>query len=174
MIRSEAVAVIVRRLNLNSGRVAALAQRTAEAGLLPRANGRDVPDLGSLEFSRLLLAAVCDRGLGNAPSSVREFESLRTDRGVVLGDVLEGIISGRVDVTGIVNQHLIIQLQPAGATIVSGGIHLRFGAPHSEGAAKQIVVPGNQLATIAAEFRGASPDSADEMTLVAKLCAALN
>jgi hypothetical protein len=138
------------------------------------ARGSDRPDLGSLELSRLFLAAVCDRGLGNAAATVREFESLRTDSGIALGDVLDGIISARVSVTGIVHQALILQLQPAGATIVSGGHHLRFGAPHAEGAAKQIVVPGSQLAAIALEFRGTEPDVADEQTAVAKLAAALN
>ncbi len=174
MRKSEACAILARRLNLSLSRVEALVQRASEAGLLPVARGSDRPDLGSLELVRLFLAAVCDRGLGNAGAAVREFEALRTDNGVVLGDVLDGIISGRIDTAGIVNQALILQLSPPGATIISGGVHLRFGAPHAEGAAKQIVVPGNQLSTIAAEFRGATPDAADEMTLVAKLCAALH
>lgn len=135
------------------------------------ATGRD---LGSLELSRLLLAAICDRGLGGASAAVREFESLRTDNGIALGDVLDGIISGRVDIAGIVHQALILQLHPAGATIVSGGHHLRFGAPHSEGAARQIVVPGSQLAGIALEFRGADEHAADEQIAVGRLAAALN
>jgi hypothetical protein len=57
---------------------------------------------------------------------------------------------------------------------VSGGHHLRFGAPHAEGAAKQIVVPGSQLAAIALEFRGYSPREADEAVAVGRLAAALN
>ncbi|WP_225706123.1 hypothetical protein [Bradyrhizobium cenepequi] len=149
-------------------------QRASEAGLLPMARGSDRPDLGSLELSRLFLAAVADRGLGNAAATVREFESLRTDSGIVLGDVLDGIISGRVETASIVHQALILQLSPAGASIVSGGHHLHFGAPHAAGAAKQIVVPGAQLAAIALEFRGVMPDSADEMTAVARLSAALH
>jgi hypothetical protein len=173
MRKSEACAIVARRLNLSLSRVEALVQRVSEAGLLPRAVGSDRPDLGSLELSRLLLAAVCDRGLGNAGASVKEFEGLRTDTGVVLGDVLDGILSGRVDTAGIVHQSMILQMNPTGATIVSGGSHLRFGAPHAEGAAKQIVIPGAQLAAIAAEFRGVKPDAADEMTAVAKLSAAL-
>lgn len=174
MRKSEACAVVARRFGLSLSRVEALVQRVSEAGLLPMARGSDRPDLGSLELSRLLLAAVCDRGLGNAAAAVQEFESLRTDNGIALGDVLDGIMSGRVEITGIVHQALILQLQPAGATIVSGGHHLRFGAPHAEGAAKQIVVPGAQLAAVALEFRGTEPDTADEQIAVGRLAAALN
>jgi hypothetical protein len=174
MRKSEACAVAARRLGLSLSRVEALVQRASEAGLLPMARGSDRPDLGSLELSRLFLAAVCDRGLGNAAATVREFESLRTDNGIALGDVLDGIISGRVEIAGIVHQSLILQLQPAGATIVSGGHHLRFGAPHADGAAKQTIVPGAAFAAIALEFRGADEHAADEQTAVAKLAAALN
>ena len=174
MRKSEACAIVARRLGLSLSRIEALVQRASEAGLLPVARGSDRPDLGSLELSRLLLAAVCDRGLGNAGAAVREFESLRTDSGIALGDVIDGIISGRVETTGIVHQALILQIQPAGATIVSGGHHLRFGAPHAEGAAKQTIVPGAALAAMALEFRGVAPDSADEMTAVARLSAALH
>lgn len=173
MRKSEACAIVARRLGLSLSRVEALVQRASEAGLLPMARGSDRPDLGSFELSRLLLAAICDRGLGHAAATVREFESLRTDNGVALGDVLDGIIAGRVDIAGIVHQALILQLQPAGATLVSGGVHLRFGAPHAEGAAKQVVVPGEALATVALEFRGTDPRAADEAVAVGRLAAAL-
>jgi hypothetical protein len=173
MRKSEACAIVARRLNLSLSRVEALVQRASEAGLLPMARGSDRPDLGSLELSRLLLAAVADRGLGQAGATVQEFESLCTDNGVALGDVLDGIVSGRVEISGIIHQALILQLQPAGATIVSGGVHLRFGAPHAEGAAKQIVVPGPQLAGIALEFRGVDERAADEQVAIGRLAAAL-
>jgi hypothetical protein len=174
MRKSEACAIVARRLGLSLSRVEALVQRASEANLLPMARGSDRPDLGPFELSRLLLTAVCDRGLRNAAAAVSEFEGLRTEAGLALGDVLEGILAGRVDAAGIVHQALILQLQPAGATIVSGGAHLRFGAPHADGAAKQIVVPGSQLAAIAAEFRGSTPHQSDESVAVAKLTAALN
>lgn len=173
MRKSEACAIVARRLGLSLSRVEALVQRASEAGLLPMARGSDRPDLGSFELVRLLLATLCDRGLGNAAATVREFESLRTDSGVALGDVIDGILAGRVDTTGIVHQALILQLQPAGATLVSGGVHLRFGAPHSEGAARQVVVPGDALAAVALEFRGTDPRAADEAVAVGRLAAAL-
>lgn len=174
MRKSEACAVVARRLGLSLSRTEALVQRASEASLLPMARGSDRPDLGSFELSRLLLAALCDRGLGNAAAAVTEFESLRTDTGVAFGDVLDGIISGRVAIAAIAHQSLILQLNPAGATLVSGGIHLRFGAPHAEGAAKQVVVPGAQLAAIALEFRGYTPRAADEAVAIGRLSAALN
>jgi hypothetical protein len=174
MRKSDACAIVARRLGLSLSRVEALVQRASEAGLLPMARGSDRPDLGSLELSRLFLAAVCDRGLGNAASAVRGFESLCTDTGLAFGDVLDSIFAGRVDVSAFANSAAIIQLQPPGASFVSGGQHFRFGAPHSEGARKQVVIPGDALAAITLEFRGATPAAADEQVAISRLRAALN
>jgi hypothetical protein len=159
---------------LSLGRVNNLVQRVSEAGLLPRAVGSDRPDLGPLELSRLLLTAICDRGLGNAAASLREFEALQTDNGVVLLDVLEGIIRGAVATAGLVQQATAFQLDPPGATIISAGHHLRFGAEQSiTAAARTIIVPGDQLAAIALEFQGLKPNAADEAIAVSKLSRAL-
>jgi hypothetical protein len=171
MIRSEAIEKIVRRLNLNSGRVAALAQRCAESGLLPKANGRDIPDLGSLELARLFLAAVCDRGLGNAAATLAEFSKLTTENGVVLIDVLEALFAGRIAATGI--RQAIFQLKPAGAVLI-GEHHLRFGAaPSTDGAARHVIIPGNALAAIALEFQNLTPQQADDAIAIGRLDAAL-
>jgi hypothetical protein len=89
MVRSTAIEIISRRLNLNAGRLAALAQRASEAGELPKACGRSVPQLRPLDLAKLLLCAVADRGLGNASTSVREFAALRTDGGAALIDLLK-------------------------------------------------------------------------------------
>jgi hypothetical protein len=171
MIRSHAVEIIVRRLNLNAGRVAALSQRVAEAGLLPKANGRDIPDLGALELARLFLAAVVDRGLGSAAKSVTEFSALQTEQGVVLLDVLEGLIAGRIAATGI--RQAIFQIQPACAVLI-GESHLRFGAePSTDGAARHVIVPGYTLAAIVLEFQNLTPQQADDAIVVGRLDAAL-
>ncbi len=171
MIRSEAVAIIVRRLGINPGRVAALVQRCADAHLLPKANGRSIPDLGALELARLFLAAVCDNGLGNAAATVTENSALQTERGVNLIDVLEGLFAGRASATAI--RSAIFQLEPAGAVLI-GSHYLAFGAPLSTaGAVKHVIIPGDSLAAIALEFRGYSPREADEAVAVGRLAAAL-
>jgi hypothetical protein len=139
MIRSQAVEIVSRRLGLNAGRTAALVRRAADGGLLPKANGRDIPDLGSLEVGRLFLACVVDNGLGNAARSVQEFSALHTDHGVNLLDVLDGLIAGRIPATSI--RSAIFQLRPAGVVLISEA-HLRFGAPPStDGAAKPSLCP---------------------------------
>jgi hypothetical protein len=172
MRKSEACGAVARRLNLSLSRVEALVQRVSEAGLLPVARGSDRPDLGSLELARLLLAAIVDNGLGNAPRSVQEVSALRTESGVVLLDVLEGLIAGRIAATGI--RSAIFQLKPAGVTLLSES-HLRFGAAQSnDGAAKHIIIPGDALAAIVLEFQGNTPEQADNAIAVSRLAAALH
>ena len=171
MTRSEACAIIVRRLGLPPGRVAALVQRVADAGLLPKANGRAIPDLGALELARLFISAVVDHGLGRAPATVAEFSSLTTESGIVLGDVLEALIDGRAEATCL--RHLVLQMEPAGAVLL-GAHHLAFGEPLTTGAAaKQIVIPGATLSAICLEFRGLTREAADNAIATARLAAAL-
>jgi hypothetical protein len=174
MVRSRAIEVLARRLGLNVGRVAALAQRAAEGGALPKASGRDVPELGPLHLARLLLCAIADRGLGSAPQSVAGYSALTAANGAVLIDIVEGWIRGTVPVSGV--GHLVIQIEPEpAATIIShGGDHLDFGPERSrDAAARTVIVPGQSLSTICHEFRGANPDTADEQTAVGRLAAAL-
>lgn len=152
MTRSKAIKVIARHLNLNRGRLAALSQRAAEAGELPKAVGRSVPDLSPADMARLLICAIADRGLGGAAASVREFAALRTVSGAVLADLVEGWMSGAVPVDGV--HSLIIQLEPAAATIVTSASSLRYGAQREQGAAARIVtIPGSAIRAIVAEFR---------------------
>jgi hypothetical protein len=110
MVRSTAIEIIARHLNLNAGRVAALSQRAAEAGELPKACGRSVPDLAPIGLAKLLLCAIADRGLGNAATSVREFAALATEGGAKLIDLLEGFMSGGVSAAGL--HSAIVQVFP--------------------------------------------------------------
>jgi hypothetical protein len=151
MIRSEAAAIIVRRLNLNAGRVAALAQRVAEAGLLPKANGRDVPDLGALELASLFLAAVADNGLGNAPTTVRSFEALESEGGLLFADFLESLIAGRVNPAGILSLAVQIEPEPA-VSVITGATRLQFGDPAAN-AAKGVVIGGDALRNVIEDFK---------------------
>lgn len=162
MTRSKAIEVLARRLNLNAGRVAALAQRAAEAGELPKARGRAVPDLRALDSAKLLLCAIADRGLGNAAASVREFAALRTASGAVLTDLIEGWMSGSVSVDGL--HSAIVRLDPASVTVVTDSIRLHYGAERERVAATRVVtVPGAAIRAIVAEFRGDAPTRAASM-----------
>jgi hypothetical protein len=141
-------------LNRNAGRVAALSQRAAEAGELPKAVGRSVPDLAPIELARLLICAIAERGLGNAATSVREFVALATESGTKLIDLLEGWTSGSVSTSGF--HSLIIQIFPTpSVTVVLHDSRLQFGPDRShDGASRTIVIQGDALRTIVNEFRG--------------------
>jgi hypothetical protein len=148
MHRSEAVEILVRRLNLNAGRTAALGQRLAEAGLLPRAVGRNIPSLCSRELARLLLVVLVDDGLGCAPAQTLAVENLETESGTALGDVLENVIRFDVDIIG--DAAFQIGAQPA--AMLQG---LYFGAGlDPTGAIRTVHVPGVVLKAIVHELNG--------------------
>lgn len=172
MNKSDAARILSRRLNLNVGRANALLVSASDAGVLPKARGRDVPSLSTLDIAHLLLAATCDRGIGVAGQSVREFASLQTPEGLVLVDLIEAMVAGRASVSGL--QSVIVQIEPAGVSVSTAGHHFRFGADNAGGAAKQVVIRGGDLAAAILEMQGQPPEKADEMTAVAKLAAALN
>ncbi|MDR6304928.1 hypothetical protein GGQ85_002644 [Nitrobacter vulgaris] len=166
MVRSNAIEIIARHLSLNAGRLAALAQRAAEAGELPRACGRAVPDLSPAGLAKLLLCAIADRGLGNAATSVREFAALRNEGGTTLLDLIEGLMSGAVSVAGV--HSLIAQLDPAAVTVVTDGGRLSYGPEREQSAASRIItVPGAALRAIIAEFRGNALHPAPPLASVA-------
>lgn len=178
MVRSTAIEIIARHLNLNAGRVSALSQRAAEAGELPKAVGRSVPDLAPIGLAKLLLCAICDRGLGNAATSVREFAALRDDSGATLLDLIEGLMSGVVAASGI--HSVILQLEPASATIVTSASRLHYGPEREQAAAAHVItVPGTALRAIVNEFRRvnasvAAPNAAlDKATAPARAVATM-
>jgi hypothetical protein len=154
MVRSTAIGIVARHLNLNAGRLAALSQRAAEAGELPKACGRAVPDLAPIGLARLFLCAVADRGLGNAATSVREFSALATESGAKLIDLLEGLMSGGASTSGL--HSLIAQIFPEpSVTVVLTDSRLQFGPERTvDGASRTIVVQGDALRAIIQELRG--------------------
>jgi len=172
MNKSDAARILARRLGLNLGRVNALLVAASDAGVLRKARGRDVPELSSLETAYVVLAAIADRGIGVAGASVREFGALQSAEGLVFADLIEGWVSGRASVAGL--QSIVVQLEPAGVSVTTAGHHFRFGADHAGGAAKQVVVRGDDLAAAILEMRGATARAADEAVAVGRLAAALN
>lgn len=172
MNKSDAARILARRLGLNLGRVNALLVAASDAGVLRKARGRDVPEMSSLEMAYVILAAIADRGIGVAGASVREFAALRSAEGLVLADLIESWVAGRASVAGL--QSVVVQLEPAGVSVTTAGHHFRFGADHAGGAAKQVVVRGDDLAAAILEMRGATPREADEAVAVGRLATALN
>jgi hypothetical protein len=172
MNKSTIAAALSTRLGLNRGRVNALLVAASDAGVLPKARGRDVPSLSSLEAAHAILAAICDRSIGQAGQSAREFGSLQSAEGLVLADLVEAWVSGRAFVSGL--QSIVVQLDPPGVSVSTGAHHFRFGAESVGGAAKQVVIRGTDLAAAILEMQGHSPEQADNAIAVGRLAAALN
>ena len=171
MNKSDAASILSRRLGLNLGRVNALLVAASDAGVLPKARGRAVPELSSLEMAYIVLAAIADRGIGAAGRSIQEFAALQSAEGFVLADLIEGWVSGRASVAGL--HSIIVQLDPAGVGITTAGHYFRFGADTVGGAAKQVVIRGADMAAAMLEMQGSSPRAADEAVAVGRLAAAL-
>ncbi|KRQ03506.1 hypothetical protein [Bradyrhizobium manausense] len=151
MRKRRACHVVARRLGLNVNRVAALVQRATEAGLLPVATGSARPDLTNLELARLLLAAVCDNGLGNVPTTVRAFDRLETEGGLQFCDWLESLVAGRIDTDAI--RGIVLQVEPEpGATVITESSRLHFG-PASASAARAVSITGDVLRSITEDFQ---------------------
>lgn len=160
MNRSRAVAIIARHLDLNAGRVSALAQRLAEAGEIPKACGRSVPALSPASLAKILICAIADRGLGNAANATAEFAALRSEGGATLLDLLEGWMSGAVSASGV--HSLIAQLNPPSVSVVTAAGRLGYGPERDHTAASRIVtVPGSALRLIIDELRGGRPREAN-------------
>jgi hypothetical protein len=151
MRKSEACAIVARRLNMSLSRVEALVQRVSETGLLPSARGSDRPNLGALELARLFLAAVADNGLGNAPTTVRSFGALESEGGLLFADFLESLIAGRVNPAGILS--LAVQIEPGPAvSVITCATRLQFGDPAAN-AAKGVVIGGDALRNVIEDFK---------------------
>ena len=172
MTKSEAARIISRRLNINAGRASALLVSASDAGVLPKGSGKSHPDLSPLELAHLCLAIIADRGIGQAGYSSREFGALQSAEGMVLVDLIEAWVSARASVAGL--QSIVIQLEPAGVSITTAGMHMRFGAESVGGAAKQVVIRGADLAAAILEVQGHSPEQADNAIAIGRLAAALH
>lgn len=130
--------------------------------------------LRPIDMARLIICAIADRGLGSAPQSVAAYSNLSASNGAVLIDLLEGWFSGAVPcaVRAAIFQ---ISPEPAVTLIAADGNHHNFGPDRSRDAtARNVIVSGDALYAIALEFRGATPEAANEQVAVAKLAAVLH
>ncbi|UFW82876.1 hypothetical protein BjapCC829_23085 [Bradyrhizobium barranii] len=149
MRKRRAVQAVARRLGLNVNRVAALVQRVSEAGLLPVTTGSTRPDLSHRQLATLLLAAIADNGLGNAPATVREFAALSAGN-LRLDDWLEALIAGRVAAEPILS--VVLQLDPAAVTVLTGATQLEFGNAAHGATTRVVAVSGEALRELIGDF----------------------
>ncbi|ODT69039.1 MAG: hypothetical protein ABS75_18480 [Pelagibacterium sp. SCN 63-23] len=171
MRKGVATQIVARRLGVEPGRAAGLVQSASDGGVLPKARGRDIPDLGVEDLVNLLLVIACDRGLGVAAQSVREFSAL-TDGTTSLHGALVDLFSHGPALAGAVHGDLVIRLDPATASLTAGGHFRRFGPEPPPGAAgRHVIVPGRALAAIGLELQGRSPAEADELVALARITA---
>ncbi|MET3991616.1 hypothetical protein ABID65_003256 [Bradyrhizobium sp. S3.9.2] len=149
MRKRRATQVVAHRLGLNVNRVAALVQRVSEAGLLPVTTGSTRPDLSHRQLATLLLAAIADNGLGNAPATVREVSAL-TAGNLRLDDWLESLIAGRVAAEPILS--VVLQLDPAAVTVLTGATQLEFGQSVRAATTRVVAISGEALRAIIEDF----------------------
>ncbi|WP_441280135.1 hypothetical protein [Bradyrhizobium sp. 63_E2_N1_3] len=150
MRKRRAVQVVARRLGLNFNRVAALVQRVSEAGLLPVTTGSTRPDLSHRQLATLLLAAIADNGLGNAPATVREVSAL-TAGALRFDDWLESAIAGRVNAAPILS--VVLQLDPAAVTVLTSATQLEFGQSVRAATTRVTAISGEALRAIIEDFQ---------------------
>ncbi|MET4722037.1 hypothetical protein ABIF63_006143 [Bradyrhizobium japonicum] len=149
MRKRRATQVVARRLGLNVNRVAALVQRVSEAGLLPVTSGSTRPDLSHRQLGLLVIAAVADRGLGNAPATTREFAALESDS-LRLDDWIESLVVGHVNAEPILS--VVFQLEPAAVTVLTSARQLEFGNPAHGATTRVTAISGEALRAIIQDF----------------------
>jgi hypothetical protein len=175
MRKGIATEIVARRLGVRKGRADGLVQSASDGGALPKASGRDIPDLSESDMVALFLAITADRGLGNAPQSVRTFSGLTNDRGDTLADTLAGLFSRGPALASLVSGSLIVRLDPPGVALSTSAGHHQFGPePPPGAAAKVVLVPGRTLAAIGLELQGRSPDEADSLVALARVSRSLS
>lgn len=167
MRKSAVQELLARRLRIAPGRIQAISERLASAGLISNAEGsrRYPPDLSEPEIVTLVIAVIADNGLGSVKATVDTFSSL-TSEGIAFGHVLHRVLFGRpVDIA-----HVIVRHNPAGVSAVIDGNHAVYGAEAPEKAATNArIIPGDALIAIAAELQGQHPQQADALVELIKI-----
>lgn len=163
MRKAAACIAISKTLGIGLGRVTSLAQRAADAGVLPKAVGRTYPPLTADQMAQLLIAVLADNGLGSVGQSVDTFSRIHSDDLCVkLEDAIAAAFDGgRTIPFAPVIKSLVLRndLANPGADLlvdVDGrGIHAVFGSRQTTGAVKQSVLSGRAFDALAREWRSA-------------------
>ncbi|MCO7736438.1 hypothetical protein NJB95_07415 [Brucella intermedia] len=172
MRKSAVIEILARRLRIAPGRIQAISERLASAGLISNAEGsrRYPPDLSEPEIVTLVIAVIADSGLGNVKATVDTFSTLASE-GIAFGHVLQRVLFGRpVDIA-----HVIVRHDPAGVSAVIDGNHAVYGAEAPEKAATTArIIPGDALIAIAAEMQGQHPQQADALVELIRIRRAMH
>jgi hypothetical protein len=158
---SEAIEVLARRLGINRGRVATIANRLQHAGFLPLPDARRTPpDLSADQISSLLLGVLVERGVESAANRFRDYGSMTSPEGYRLGETMTAIIRGQAQPGDMI-------VREGGVSATVNGQHAVFGKPAEDGTAR--FCTGPTLAAIAAELQGASPTQADAFAAITRI-----
>ncbi len=167
MRKSQVNEILARRLHIAPGRIQAIAERLASAGLLSNTEGsrRYPPDLAENEIIALVIAVICDNGLGNVRSTADTFTALPSSAGT-FSNMLHRLLFGQPhDIA-----HFIVRHDPPGVSAVIDNCHMVFGSEAPEKAATNArLVPGEVLIAIGAELQGQHPSQADALCELLKL-----
>jgi hypothetical protein len=157
---SEAIELLARRLGLNRGRTATVANRLQHAGRLPLADDkRNPPEISADDMAILIIAVLAERGIGGAAERAVQYAAM-TGAGYGLHESATAIMRGNTQ-----SGDMIVKEGGVSATV--GGQHVVFGAPVEDGFAR--FATGPTLSAIAAEFQGWSPTQADAAAAITRI-----
>ncbi|MET4804604.1 hypothetical protein [Bradyrhizobium sp. LB11.1] len=167
MRKSRVCDLLARRLGLRENRITSLAQRLAEAGLLPTASGPPYPDLSPVEVARMLIVGVTDEGLGAAPKTTTKYGGL-IGPSATLEEVLAHALSRPESIAPCRSSLEIHQSDEPYAVLTTaqpdGPRTLVFGKlADTETVDRLVTVPGSALFAIASEINGVSAADVDAL-----------
>jgi hypothetical protein len=168
MRKSQVVDLFARRLGLRATRLTSLAQRLSDADLLPVSSGPPYVDLKPIEVARLMLAGLCDEGLGGAARTVQRYGRLQ-GRTSSLVESLAHTVQRPESLPPACSGLEIHQSddQPyALMTVVTGDgatTNVYGNMPDVETVDRLVIVPGAALFAIASEINGMSSADVDAL-----------
>jgi hypothetical protein len=168
MRKSQVVDLLARRLGLRATRLTSLAQRLSDAGMLPISAGTPYPDLLPVEVARVMLAGLCDSGLGAAARTVQRYGSLQ-GRTSSLVEALAHAIQRPETLPPACNGLEIHQSDDGPyvlMTVVTGDgatTNVYGNLPGVETVDRLVVVPGAALWAIAMELANTSAEEVDRL-----------
>ena len=173
MRKSKVVDLFARRLGLRETRLTSLAQRLSDAGMLPVSSGPPYVDLTPIEVARLMLAGLCDEGLGGAARTVQRYGGLQ-GRTASLVDALAHSVQRPELIppafTGL-EIHQSADQPYVLMTVVTGDgatTNVYGSLPEIESVDRLVNVSGAALFAIASEISGRSEEDVDALLPDAK------
>ncbi|MHA6641832.1 hypothetical protein [Mesorhizobium sp. A623] len=158
---SECVEILARRLNVNRGRTAAIANRLQHAGLVQMAEAKKTPpELAPDEMVALLLAVLAETGVATAAAHAADYAAMTSLDGYRLRETLLAVIRGQVQPGDII-------VREGGVSANVNGAHVVFGHPAEDGTAR--FAAGTTLSAIVAELQGATPGAADAVAAITRI-----